>query len=447
MSVLPARKVAFEILRRVERGRDFAADLLRRPHVPPLSQPDLGLATELVLGVLRRRAELDTWITRLSDRELEYFDSEIVTILRLGVYQIRQLDRVPKSAVVNEAVEMAKAARKRSAAGLVNAVLRKCDTPRTPTVASSAADETEALRLALPGWLAERWRQRFGVEVEMALALWSLETPGTAIRLANGRDDIETVRRELAAEGVETAPSHYSSQALVISKGAVTRTRLWQEGRLVVQDEASQLVASLVRPEAHQRVLDLCSAPGMKTSQVAAGLRDGLLIACDVSARRLRSMETVVSHRIPATVRWFRVQLDASRPLPFSSCFDRILLDAPCSGTGTLARNPEIKWRLKPEDIVRLSELQARMLRAALPMLAPGGRLVYATCTLEREENEDVVERVLAEETAFRRLPRADLILAWPTLASLFDDDGYFRTRPDLHGTDGFFAAVISRET
>jgi 16S rRNA (cytosine967-C5)-methyltransferase len=141
------------------------------------------------------------------------------------------------------------------------------------------------------------------------------------------------------------------------------------------------------------------------------------------------------------------VQLDASQPLPFTSWFDRILLDAPCSGTGTLARNPEIKWRLKPEDIMRLSELQARMLRGALPLLAAGGRLVYATCSLEREENEEVVECALAEANGFRRLPRAEVIREWPRLAPLFDNDGYFRTRPDLHSTDGFFAAVIQRDT
>src|SRR5215472_2909295 len=153
MSVSPARKVAYEILRRVERGRDFAADLLRAPEVSSLSEPDQNLTTELVLGVLRRRAELDAWIRRLSGKELDYFDSEIVTILRLGVYQVRQLDRVPKSAAVNEAVETAKAARKRSAAGLVNAVLRKCDPP--PRMFAPATADTESLRLALPAWLVE----------------------------------------------------------------------------------------------------------------------------------------------------------------------------------------------------------------------------------------------------------------------------------------------------
>jgi len=418
---------------------------LRAPEVSSLSEPDQNLTTELVLGVLRRRAELDAWIRRLSGKELDYFDSEIVTILRLGVYQVRQLDRVPKSAAVNEAVETAKAARKRSAAGLVNAVLRKCDPP--PRMFAPATADTESLRLALPAWLVERWRQRFGAEVETALARQSLEAPRIAVRLADASGDLEAIRRELAAENVGTEASAYSPHALVITSGTVTRTRIWRAGRLVIQDEASQLVGSLVAPEAHQRVLDLCCAPGMKTSQVAADLKDGLLIASDISARRLSSMGAMVRHSIPATVGWFRVRLDASLPLPFACRFDRILLDAPCSGTGTLARNPEIKWRLNPKDIARLSELQVRMLRGALPTLAPGGRLVYATCSLEREESEGVVESALAEASGFRRLTRAELVREWPTFEPLFDNEGYFRTRPDLHGTDGFFAAVISRES
>jgi 16S rRNA (cytosine967-C5)-methyltransferase len=445
MPVSPARQAAYQILQRVGRGHNFAADLLRAPNFSPLSEADQSLTTELVLGVLRRRAELDAWITRLSGRKLDYFDPGILTILRLGVYQIRRLDRIPKSAAVNEAVEMAKAARMPSATGLVNAVLRKCEP--APRGAAHQDIDRESLRLALPPWLGERWRQRFGVQTESALAHWSLETPRTAVRLVHAEDELEAVRRELAAENVEAEASAFSPQTLVISRGTVTRTKPWQAGRLVIQDEASQLVGSLLRPEPYQRVLDLCAAPGMKTSQVASDLSEGLLIACDLSARRLHSMAKVIEHLIPRAVHWYRVQLDASRPLPFAPRFDRVLLDAPCSGTGTLARNPEIKWRLKPEDIARLSDLQARMLRAAVPMLAPGGRLVYATCSLEREENEQVVERVLAEVSGFRRLARAGLLREWPKLAPLFDDDGYFRTRPDLQGADGFFAAVITRET
>jgi len=458
MPVSPARRVAYHILLRVESGPEFAADLLRTPLAAQLAEPDQALATELVLGCLRRRAELDEWIRRLSGKPLKYFDPEVVTLLRLAVYQIRRLERVPKSAAVNEAVEMAKAARKRSAAGLVNAVLRKC-----PAARESAPDlpsERDALRLALPDWLRERWIQRFGAEAALELARWSLETPRTAIRIVDSSVEPDAVQRELAAEGLDAVPSALTSRALIVRRGSITRSKPWQTGRVVIQDVASQLVGSLVRPEPGHRVLDLCAAPGMKTAQIASDLSHGLLITCDRSATRLANMARVIGLAIPQTVRWHRVQLDATYPLPFREPFDRILVDAPCSGTGTLARNPEIKWRLKPGDLLRFSHLQTRMLTEALRFLAPGGRLAYATCSLEAEENEVVVENVLnasaAAERAFakdarlisapcRRLTRAELVRGRPELDPLFDERGYLRTRPDLHETDGFFACVLSR--
>ena len=439
MPVSQARKIAYQVLRRVESGRGFAADLLRTPGLSALPEADRSLATELVLGTLRRRAELDLWIERLSGKPLSYFDPEVVTVLRLGIYQIRLLDRIPQRVAVNEAVEMSRLARKSSAAGLVNAVLRKCEPAKRGTT-----DDADALRLAVPGWLAERWTGRWGSEAALALARWSLQAPPTVVRPA-GEATRDRLRRELAAQGIESSPAQYAADALVIERGNVTRSDAWREKRCVVQEEASQLVGALVRPEAGQQLLDLCAAPGMKTLQMAADLERGLVVSCDASGRRLAGMASVVKGLVPDAVRWHRVQLNASLPLPFAVRFERILLDAPCSGTGTLARNPEIKWRLRPEDLIRLSEAQALMLAGSLDVLAPGGRLVYATCSLEPEENEEVVERVLATKEGFRRLGRADVVQERPEIAPLIDEAGCFRTRPDLHGMDGFFAAVMVR--
>jgi 16S rRNA (cytosine967-C5)-methyltransferase len=215
---------------------------------------------------------------------------------------------------------------------------------------------------------------------------------------------------------------------------------------VVIQDEASQLVAELVAPEPGQRVLDLCAAPGMKAGQLAQMLGAGTLVACDRSAPRLRTLARLLPSWVPPAVRLSMVRLDAAHALPFGAKFDRILLDAPCSGTGTLGRNPEIKWRLRPEDIARLAELQAKMLRNALPALANDGQLVYATCSLEPEENEGVVEKVLHEEAAFRLLTTHELAFKHPHLTPLFDSQGYFRTRPDQRPMDGFNAAVIVRK-
>jgi len=435
MPVSPARRLAYQVLSRVEGGTEFAADLLRADR-GPLSEADRHLATELVLGVLRRRAQLDDCIQRLSARKLSYFDPEVVTILRLGIHQICFLERIPKSAVVNEAVEMTKAARKGSATGLVNAVLRKCE----PVAIAGDADPGEA-QLALPDWLRERWERHFGAAAAAALAGWTLKTPATVLRAID--DDRDRLSDDLAAAGIAVRAAAWAPGALAVERGSITESDPWRAGRVVIQEEASQLVGSLVKPHPGHRVLDVCAAPGMKAAQIAAGLRQGLLILCDRSERRLRSM--IPGPRMPAGVQCHYVRLDAAAPLPFALPFDRILVDAPCSGTGTLARNPEIKWRLKPEDITRLAAAQARMLHCALDALAPAGRLVYATCSLEQGENEDVVESVLAGRQTFAVLPRVTLAREWPHLSAFFDERGYFHSRPDLHGMDGFFAAVIGR--
>jgi 16S rRNA (cytosine967-C5)-methyltransferase len=445
MPVSPAREIAYQILRRVESGRAFAVDLLQRPQVSALREVDRNLATELVMGALRWHGELDFQIEQLSGKPLKYFDPEIATILRLGVYQIRFLERIPKSAAVNEAVELAKSVRKRSAAGLVNAVLRKCEPPARRLVAMGIRDPgvLESLRRSFPAWLLERWERNFGLKAAQALAWASNAVPPTTLRVRQGeRIDIQ---RQLKAEGIQTEPAKFASQALLVQAGTVQASRAVGEGWVVIQDEASQLVAALVAPEQNGRVLDLCAAPGIKAWQLADALGQGTLVACDLSAPRLRTMARLLQGRIPAGVSLHVVRIDARRVLPFGCQFDRILLDVPCSGTGTLARNPEIKGRLQPIDLPRLAQAQQEMLTNALTVLAPGGRLVYSTCSLEPEENEQVVERALHDSEGFRLLSATELAAEFPALAPLFDPPGYFRTRPDLHSIDGFFAAVIVR--
>lgn len=449
MPVSPARNAAYRILRRVESGRAFAVDLFGGPDVAGLREVDRRLVTELVMGVLRWGHGLDFEVERLSGKPLVYFDPEVLTILRLGVYQIRFLRKIPKSTVVNEAVELSRVARKRSAAGLVNAVLRKCQ-PRARSAGEGASRELdpEMVDLAcrsLPKWLFERWTRSFGVEAARSLAWQSTITPPTTLRVSAPASHRDAIQRELVGEGIKTRPGGYSRLALVVESGNVQSSRAFREGRVVIQDEASQLVADLVQAESGSSVLDLCAAPGIKTGQLADLLGRGRLVACDLSARRLETMAKLLAGRIPGNLRLERVRLDAARQLPFRPEFDRVLLDVPCSGTGTLARNPEIKWRLQPEDLPRLEKVQEKMLGQALEVLAPGGRLVYATCSLEPEENERVVERVLGERPGYRLRDRAELSREFPPLSPLFDPSGHFRTRPDLHSMDGFFAAVIVR--
>jgi 16S rRNA (cytosine967-C5)-methyltransferase len=452
MPVSPARKAAYKILRQIDLTRATAIDQLQTAEVSNLKEPDRRLTTEIVMGVLRWQGELDHQIAQLSKRKLADLDAEIVTILRIGLYQIQFLERIPKRAAVDEAVEMAKEAKKRSASGFVNAVLRKCDPPKERWVGrdfeSLSASMRESVRRAFPEWLMQRWE---GVadsmdpsreSMSLRLAYASLIPPSATLRVV--KSSLPEIQQELIGEGIDVAPCRYATnQGLKVLSGQVQNTSAYREGRVVIQDEASQLVAELIAPEPGQRILDLCAAPGMKSGQIAQSLGTGTLISCDRSAARLRTMGKLLPSSIPDGVHLAAVRLDAARALPFGQKFDRILLDAPCTGTGTLARNPDIKWRFASKDITRLAKLQAEMLKVALPLLGDAGMLVYATCSLEPEENSGVVEKVLGELPEFRRLSQQELAHKFPHLANLFTLQGHFCTRPDPYGMDGFNAAVI----
>jgi 16S rRNA (cytosine967-C5)-methyltransferase len=445
--VSPARQAAYSILIRVQSGRCFAVDLLQSDEVSQLKDADKRLTTEIVMGVLRWQGALDAKIASLSGKPIEYFDAEVVTILRISVYQVLFLRRIPAHAVVNEGVELTKAARKRSATGLVNAILRKCKPVAglldPHGAVSSGPEALEAVKAATPAWMLERWEKHFGSNAASSLARASLQIPPTTLRARAG--DRQTVAARLREQGIETEPCRFVPHALSIRGGEFYASELFRSGEVAVQDEASQLVAALVNPNRGDRLLDLCAAPGIKTAQMAEALGEGTMVSCDSSANRLATMKRLLDGRLPGGVRAEVLHLDATFKLPFQDAFERILVDAPCSGTGTLARNPEIKWRLKPDELSRLSGMQSAILANALEVLAPGGRLVYVTCSLESEENENVVAAALVNRPGFRLLGKEELAREFPAWAELFDASGYFSTRPDLHGMDGFFAAVITK--
>ncbi len=439
---------AYRVLRGLAGSNRFAVELLHGAIVANLEEADRNLAVELVMGVLRWRGELDYQIRRLSGRPLEYFDSEIVEALRLGIYQIRFLSRIPKRAAVNESVELVKAARKTSAAALANAVLRKCEPPEFQLGYSPRENpDPEYLQSALrsmPQWIWQRWEKNLGAAKATAVLLASQAAPATHLRVTEPADP-DRVRSALGREQVRARPGVYRRHALHVESGNVFASELWRQGRVVAQEEGSQLVADLVHPQPGQSLLDLCAAPGVKSRQIAERLEQGVLTACDRSFRRIKTMESVSLSRWPSQVRLQRVVLDASRSLPLRGRFNRVVADVPCSGTGTLARNPEIKWRLQPGDLSRLAEVQANILRIGLEALAPEGRLVYATCSLEPEENDRVVFKAIAEAPQCRLLAGGELSGEFPEIAALFDRCGFFRTMPGTHGVGGFFAAVVER--
>jgi 16S rRNA (cytosine967-C5)-methyltransferase len=453
-AVSPARSAAFDILLRVERESSYASELLHSPTYDRLAALDHSLATELVMGVLRWRSLLDSHIAKSSAQPLSKLDPEILTALRLGLYQLRWLSRIPAHAAINESVELVKRARKRSAAPFVNAVLRKLassvpDVDSSPQPAiSSASVEALAASSAHPLWLVERWTQAYGLDSAFRICQHNQSVPVTAIRLR--RPEAE---EQLRAEGIELAPGAFLASARRVQRGDVTRTAAFRAGFCVIQDEASQLVASLVGHGL--QILDCCAAPGGKTLALADRNPNADIVASEIHPHRVRLLRKLLSTADPQTAaeaRNIRVVAADARSLPFAKQFDRILADAPCSGTGTLPRNPEIKWRLVPEDLADLQVRQLAILRSAMAQVTAGGRLIYSTCSLEREENEDVIERSLAEDSAFRVLDcRAELKrlqqegeLVWPDTSSLTRGP-YLRTLPGIHPCDGFFAAILEK--
>jgi 16S rRNA (cytosine967-C5)-methyltransferase len=455
MPVARARQFAFDILLRVESEGAYASDLLHSALGPQVSTADAGMATEITMGVLRWRRLLDFFLTRHLDKPIERLDLAVAIALRMGAFQLRFLERVPSSAAVNESVELVKRARKSSAASLVNAVLRKlaaeAKAPVEPLLTQSNPTEHLGVMHSHPSWLVGRWLARFGkARIEQLLVADNC-TPALSCAV-NRETDRAVVLREMEASGLRIAPGRLLKNAFVASGGGVARSKAFRSGRISIQDEASQAVPLLLGVQAGERVLDLCAAPGGKTAILArAAGENGEVIAADVHLHRLRAMQEHLKRIGMQNVRL--AQLDATQPLPFSTVFEAILVDAPCSGTGTLARHPEIRWRLRPEQLAEFHELQLRILSNAIGHLKPSGRLVYSTCSLEPEENEEVVARALRENPSLRRVPQAAVasFLA-PHLApgvsadALFDEQDQFRILPGEYGTDGFFAAVLSRD-
>jgi len=447
MPVSPARAAAFDILLRVEQQDAYASELLHSERCDQLGTLDQALATELVMGVLRWRSALDEAIASVSAQNLVRLDPEVLISLRLGAYQLGWLDRVPARAAINESVELVKRARKRSAAPFANAILRKlADHPERihvheQTLLAVADPQSVAKTSAHPLWLVERWASQFGVEIAASVSAYDQEHPVTSIRL---RDP--AAEANLRAEGIELTPGALLANARRVNAGDVTKTKAYSDGRIAIQDEASQLVAALLGKGS--RILDCCAAPGGKTWSIADRNPDAIIVAVELHARRAE----LVRKRVSASN--VQVVTGDIRELPGGDSFDRVLADVPCSGTGTIARNPEVKWRLQPDDLSDLHVRQAEILRAASRHLAPGGMLLYSTCSLEREENESVVEEVLAADSSLRPLqvkPELESLRARSELAADFFADSvvmgpYLRTIPGIQPTDGFFIGMLEKK-
>ncbi len=438
LSISPARLAAFDILRRVEERQSFASVLVASLDEAELSQRDRALAQEITLGVLRWQRELDYFIARYAGRPVEKLDPPVRIALRMGIYQLRHLTRVPQRAAVNESVNLVKRARLKSAAPMVNAVLRRAANHLEDPAGEGIEDliERKSVEVSHPRWMLERWMKLLGDSEAFSLAAANNELPPVVFRVNTLRASEDETLRALEAEGVGVQPSEFVPHAFIARGAASSVARLAASGDLYIQDEASQMVSLILEAKPGHRILDLCAAPGSKSSHLAALTFDeSWIVACDIHPHRLSTLASTCRRLGVNSID--AVALDARRDLPFGEKFDRVLVDAPCSGTGTLRRNPEIKWRLASQDIDRLSELQTALLHHASPLVAPRGRLVYSTCSMEAEENEEVIRRFLASNTEFRLIePRAH-----PSSVT----GKFLRTFPHRHNSDGFFAAVMER--
>jgi len=439
----PSRQKALEALLLWEKGGSL--DLIFQRVVEKeegLSRKQKAFARELVFGTARWLKRLDWTIERLSQRDPRSLNPVVRNALRIGLYQLCMLDRVPEWAAVNETVELVKTFGKKEASGFVNALLRNfCRKKGQLQIDTDDPVKRATVLWSFKEWLVKRWFRQFG-ETEAEKLFEALnKVPPFTIRVNTLKVTRERLLSELETYGA--LPTRFSPVGIVLLyPQGVLESKWFTEGLFQVQDEGAQLVGFLFSPKPGERILDLCAAPGGKTTHFAQMMQNqGEIIAVDVSAERIKFLEENCKRLGIKIVKPLRH--DLRTPLPFEpEGFDRVFLDAPCSGLGVIRRNPDLKWRSTPREILRLSNLQMRLLLEASRHVKPGGFLMYSTCTLTPEENQGVVEAFLEREKDFKVI---DLKGVFGLESDFFTPEGYFLSLPHLHGTDGFFAALMQK--
>lgn len=418
------------------------ADTFLQGTLDRFDERDRGLLKELVYGTLRWLRRLDAVIERASDRSIDRIDEALLSPLRVAVYQLLFLDRIPAHAAVNEAVAQARRFTHRGGASFTNAVLRRI--ARSPRLEAWPVDEADPVRrLAIewshPDFLVDGWLACFGLDRTRTILDANNRSKPLHLLAFKDRGGRELLAEELIDGEVEVVPSRLSRLGLEVRSGDPFSSPAFARGDFYVQDEASQAAALVPLPRPGERILDAAAAPGGKTFSLLAREPSVRPVAADISAARLAILTENLrrlGRRVPV------VEADATRPPFAEGVFDRVVLDLPCTGTGTLGKHPELKWRLSGDEIGRLERQALAMLSAAVPLVAPGGLLVAVTCSLEAAENERVVERLLADGVPFEPLDLADRVD--PALASSVRAPGLARIFP-TPSHDGFTVQVLER--
>ncbi|MGO9602645.1 MAG: 16S rRNA (cytosine(967)-C(5))-methyltransferase RsmB [Candidatus Binataceae bacterium] len=442
---LHARQIAAEILMMVEHRSGYA-DALLGARLPALELPDRRLATRLVLGTIAWQGRLNYELERLCKRDLAGIQPEAVTIMRMGLLQLRFLDRIPHHAAVSTSVELAKRSRgAKAAAGFINAVMRRA-TRETIPLPARAADEIRWLAIAYshPRWMVERFVEWFGREDAERLMAANNEAAPNVLRLNLARASRAEIVAKLEADGMEIASEGRAPETVILKGAPRFDCESYRAGLFQAQSEPSQLVARMLAPAHDATVIDCAAAPGGKSAHLAelVGPR-GRVVALDLNLAGLKTARGVCQQLHHRNVDFIRADTSDALPLRDRS-FEYVLLDAPCTGLGTLREHPEIRWRLWPGDSTRMAKLQLQMLRNAAAIVRPGGSIVYSVCSLAPEEGEGVIREFLSTQPQFQinaHSPNHD------QLSDLLGADGLMRTRPDHGGLDGFFAARLIRKS
>lgn len=434
-----AREVALRVFLEWDASRLTADALLAKAlESAALSPRDHDLVFELVRGVFRWRGRLDWQLAFLVHRPLDDLHPPILWILRLGLYQLEHLDRVPAHAAVATSVDLAKRYGHKGSASLVNAVLRAALAKLASLVEPDAATDPAghlAARTSHPRWILERWLARWGFAATLRLAARGTEHPTLTLRAAGDRASASDLLADLRDAGVRAEPGVVVPEAIRIPDGWHPRIReLLDAGLAVVQDEGAALVAIVARPHGGASILDVCAAPGGKAIHIAQLVPESFVVAADVSRERLRRLDA--TRRRTECWGLHLLVADGRRPATRGG-FSRVLVDAPCTNSGVFARRPDAKWRRTPEDLPRLVRLQSDLLDASRSQVGPGGLLVYSTCSLEPEENEGVIRGYL------ERHPSDSLVPAGDVLPAALCRGEFLCTNPSELPVDGTFAAVI----
>jgi 16S rRNA (cytosine967-C5)-methyltransferase len=451
------RLLATRVLERVERSQAYADIALHHAlSRSPLTGVDRALTTELVYGTLRWRGRLDFFLSQMLNQELKTLDPLVATTLRLGAYQLLFSDRIPASAAVDQAVRCTRAVGNTRATGLVNAVLRRLSREWQTIVPPRLEDDPIphlVHALSMPEWMAKRFLDLYGPEGAAAFAKACNQPPEITVRVNRTKADRDTLLEQLQETVPKARAGRYAPDAIRLGHiGDLGLDASFRQGLYSVQDEASQLVIEMLDPQPGEFILDTCAAPGSKTTGIGERLAGkGGVLGLDRNGRRLKMVEQTVRRLELSAVH--TLKRDATLPLTDLTLpgkedsqelprFDRILVDAPCSGLGSLRRNPDARWRVREADPGRLAAIQQTLLIRAAAVLRRGGTLVYSTCTVLPEEDEDQINRFLEQNPNFRQVPASELPAS---LADVVDQQGTLRLTPHEHGTDGFYAARLER--